>query len=195
MKVIGLTGGVGAGKSTVLNMLQSLYSIRLLIADDIARKLQSPGYDCYNRIREAFPDESLYLSDGSMDRNAFARLIFSDESKRALLDDIVHPSVDAFIKNAIEEERASNKLDAIIMESAILLDVGLKSYCDEIWYVYAPEEVRAKRLSENRGYSKDKIKNIMKSQKSEADFKRLCDRMIVNDGDENALREALKGIL
>ncbi len=195
MKVIGLTGGVGAGKSTVLNTLQSLYNIRLLIADDIARDLQSPGHDCYNKIKEAFPDESLYLPNGEMDRNAFAKLIFSDESKRVLLDNIVHPAVDDFIKNAIAEEKASGKMDAIIMESAILLDVGLKNYCDEIWYVYASEEVRAKRLAQNRGYSKDKIKNIMKSQKSEADFKRLCDRMIVNDGDENALRKELTGIL
>ena len=93
MKFIGLTGGVGAGKTTVLKAMKQLYRVRILIADEIAHEQMEPGTLCYKKLHGLFSGNDIWRSDGSIDRPALAKLLFSDEEKRKQLNGIVHPAV------------------------------------------------------------------------------------------------------
>ena len=91
--ILGITGGVGSGKSTVLDYLKERYGAYLIECDDVARQLQQPGEECYEPMRELFQDDSLLREDGSFDRSAVARKVFSDEELLGELNRIVHPAV------------------------------------------------------------------------------------------------------
>lgn len=190
---IGITGGVGAGKTTVLEYIREHYNAKILSGDEIARELQTPGNPVYDAIKETFPDESLYQPDGSMDRAAFARVVFSDEDKRNRLNELVHPAVKRYIIEEFEREQKRAEKDFLILEAALLIEGHYDELCDELWYVYASEATRAKRLTESRGYSQEKIERIFASQLPEAVYRHHCAAVIDNDGDRESMIFSLKG--
>ena len=166
MIFIGITGGVGAGKSAVLGYLKELDGVRVMLSDEIAHELMEPGSDCYNRLKELFAGEPIWLEDGHFDRPALAGVIFSDDKKRDLLNEV-----------------------------ALLIEEGYGEICDELWYIYASEEVRRKRLKSSRGYSDEKIDSIFASQLKEAEYRRHCKEVIDNDGDiENTIASINKAL-
>jgi dephospho-CoA kinase len=195
MKFIGLTGGVGAGKTTVLTALKRLTRSRILIADEIAHDLMEPGSECYRRIREAFSEYDIWLSDGSINRPALAALLFSDDEKRALLNGIVHPEVDRYVLGEVERERQAGMYDYVILEAALLIEGGYDQICDELWYVYASPQTRKQRLMADRGYSSEKVDQILAAQLPDETFRKHCKRVINNDGDEEALNRELLRIM
>lgn len=180
MKIIGITGGVGSGKSQVLSILENICRCRIIKADDVARKLQGKGEKCYAELVILLGKEAL-SADGELDRAYVARLIFKDEELRRKVDAIVHPYVK---KEIIEEIKQAEQAgyDWAFIEAALLLEDNYDEICDEIWYVYATRRIRAKRLKSTRGYSEEKIKDIMGRQLSEAQFRRRCDRVVDNGG-------------
>lgn len=93
MRFIGITGGVGAGKSAILAHLASKPGIRVMLADEIAHDLMQPGTECFQKLKEKFAGEDIYQPDGSFDRAQLATVIFSDDRKREELNAIVHPAV------------------------------------------------------------------------------------------------------
>ena len=105
MKFIGLTGGVGAGKTTVLKAMKQMYRVRILIADEIAHEQMEPGTMCYKRLHEAFGSCDIWRENGSINRSKLAQLLFSDEEKRRTLNGIVHPAVKEYILGEVEKER------------------------------------------------------------------------------------------
>ena len=105
MKFIGLTGGVGAGKTTVLKAIRQMYRVRILIADEIAHEQMEPGTTCYKRLHEVFGGYDIWRDDGSINRPKLAQLLFSDEDKRQTLNGIVHPAVKEYILGEVEKER------------------------------------------------------------------------------------------
>lgn len=180
MKKIGITGGVGAGKSAVLDYLSSRYGAYICKADDLARTLEEPGHDCYNRLVEEFGNDIL-KDDGYIDNAKFAEKIFSDSANLGKVNGIVHPAVRQQILNDINE--LSNKgTDVYILEAALLIECGYQDILDEIWYIYVSEENRRCRLKESRGYSDEKIDGIFSSQMTEDEFKKGCKRIIDNNG-------------
>ena len=196
MKVLGITGGVGAGKSTVLAYLERRYGARVLMADEVGRHLQEPGQDCYRQIVAAFGKEMLQ-ADASLDRQKLAALIFSDEEKRRRLNAIVHPAVKAYIIEEIEKERRSGEALFCVVESALLLEDRYDLICDEIWYLCTETSVRIRRLAESRGYSREKTLEIIKSQRNDAEYREKCDFVIDNSSDfvENTYEQIDKGLV
>lgn len=181
MKIIGITGGVGAGKSAVLDYIEEHYPARILKADEIARQLTEPGSKCYEALRAELPGE-VFLRDGLLDRKKLAELMFSEDAVRSRINAIVHPAVKVYIIDIIEKERETGALDYLFIEAALLIEDHYDEICDELWYIYASQESRRRRLTETRGYSEEKVADIFKSQLEEAQYRRHCRVVIDNNG-------------
>ncbi len=182
MKFIGITGGVGAGKSTILAYLRKNYRVRTLIADEVAHDIMEPGYDCYVRLQKEFAQEKIWLHNGRFNRQRLAEVIFADEEKRERLNSIVHPAVKEYILKEVEKERRSGSTDYVVLEAALLIEDGYGQICDELWYVYVTEENRRQRLIETRGYSDEKIEQMFAAQLTEGEYRRHCQVVIDNNG-------------
>ena len=181
MKFIGITGGVGAGKSAVLDYLATKPGVRVMLADEIAHELMEPGTDCYEQIRKTFPNEDIYREDGHFDRMKLAKVIFSDEKKRVQMNEIVHPAVKRYVIAEADRGRREGKPALLVLEAALLIEEHYDEICDELWYIYTREDVREARLMESRGYSKEKVQQIFASQLKEAEYRRHCSIVIDNN--------------
>jgi len=190
MRIIGVTGGVGSGKSRVLQILEESWGAHVIRADEVAHRLMEPGEEAYCRVLEEFGD-SVLGTDGSLDKAKLSNLIFGDCKARRRMDSIVHP----LVWKAIERELQGCAVGLTVVESAIP-EKKLGDICDELWYVYTSRENRILRLSANRGYSEEKSVSIMESQASDESFRQMCDHVIDNNGDlrdtEQQLAELLK---
>lgn len=184
MKFIGITGGVGAGKSAVLSYLGKKERVRIMMADRIAEELMEPEGTCYPAVCELFRGEPVFLEDGRIDRPAMAAVIFQKESLRESLNAIVHPAVKQYVCNQRKAEQEKGELDFLFLEAALLIEEHYDEICDELWYIYTSKEIRSRRLMESRGYSTQKIEQIFASQLSEEEYRRVCDRVIDNNGTE-----------
>ena len=182
MKFIGITGGVGAGKSAVLDYLATKPGVRVLLADEIAHELMEPGTDCYEQIRQAFPEHDIYKEDGHFDRIKLAKVIFSDGNRRARMNGIVHPAVKAYVIAEAKRERQEGTLALLVLEAALLIEEHYDEICDELWYVYVEDSIRRKRLKYARGYEDSKVDQIFEAQLPKDLFMRHCDRVIDNSG-------------
>lgn len=182
MKFIGITGGVGAGKSAVLAYLKEREGVRVMLADEIAHDLMNPGTSCYEEIKKQFAGEDVFCEDGRLDRGKLAAVIFSDGEKRVRLNGIVHPAVREYVVDAVRKERQKGSLKVLFLEAALLIEEHYDEICDEIWYIYTREEIRERRLMASRGYSREKIHQIFASQLGEEDYRRHCRVVIDNNG-------------
>lgn len=179
MKVIGITGGVGAGKSEILSYIKKHYNCRILLADEAAHRVKEKGQPCYEKLVTLLSDEILDET-GNINKVKMSEKIFSSRELLAEVNGIIHPAVKERILSAIQKERERRIHDFFFIEAALLIEEGYLDYVDEMWYIYAREEVRRKRLKESRGYSDEKINQIMSSQLKEADFRRYCSVVIDN---------------
>lgn len=177
MKVIGVTGGVGAGKSTVLHMLKELCRCEIIMADDVAKELMNYGQILCNTALRLFGTKA-YDENKELDRAYIASKIYADETLKTQWTDVVHPAVNRHIHDKISEAGISGKYDFVFIEAALLIENGYDSICDELWYVYASEDVRRDRLKKSRGYSDARISGIFDSQMKEEEFRKHCDFII-----------------
>lgn len=191
MKVIGITGGVGAGKSTVLDYLAAKHNCRVIMADRVAHQLEEPGEVCYEPLRALLGTEILDVS-GGIDRRKMAALIFGDEALLQKVNEIVHPAVKAYLLSEIARERESGKRDFLFIEAALLIEEGYAEILDGLWYIRAEESVRRRRLKESRGYTDEKIDAILKSQLAEKAFLAACDVVIENNGALSGVYEQIE---
>lgn len=182
MKFIGITGGVGAGKTAILSYLEQKPRIRVLLADEIAHDLMKPKTACYDKIKEAFAGEDIFLPDGNLDRGKTAICIFADKEKRERMNSIVHPAVKEFVKQQFLSEKEKGQLQYLFFEAALLIEEHYDAICDELWYIYTSEENRRARLAVSRGYSQDKIDSIFRSQLREDTYRAHCKIVIDNNG-------------
>ncbi len=182
MKFIGITGGVGAGKSEVLAYLKKQPDTRVMLADEIAHQLMEPGTDCYETIREQFAAEDIFLPEGGFDREKLAALIFSEEEKRKRLNAIVHPAVKEYVLSEVKAEREKGTLQFLFLEAALLIEDHYDEICDELWYIDTKEEIRKQRLMASRGYSEEKVRRIFASQLKEELYYSYCKVVIDNNG-------------
>ncbi len=181
MKKIGITGGVGSGKSALLQYLKERYGAYVIVADELAKSLEQPGEVCYEALKEAFGD-GILAEDGRIENKAFAAVIFSDEEARKKANAIIHPAVRVAIEKELEEQKAAG-CRLFVLEAALLIEEGYDVILDELWYIYVPEEIRIKRLEEQRGYSREKSLSIMRGQKRDMEFRMHCARIIDNGGE------------
>ena len=201
--VIGITGGVGSGKSTITDTLHEKYGYRILRTDDMAKELELPGHAVYDALITAFGEGILAPQDGKgpkglqvIDKAAFGALIYGDPAAMKIAEDIIHPATWGWCEEIISEERkkaaqigaAMPEEPRIVVESALPCD-RYRRMCDEIWFVYAEKDIRIARLRETRGYSLEKCRKIMEEQLSDNEFLRYADYVIDNSAElETTLR-------
>lgn len=187
MKVLGITGGVGSGKSRVLGYLEETYGAVICQMDDVARKLQQRGTRCFRRIVDMF-GPGILGAGGEIDRAALGAIVFSNEERLHELNGIVHPEVIRAVRQRIRESEESGS-PLFVVEAALLPDVG-RELCDELWYIYADERIRRQRLRASRGYTDEKITQMIASQPGEEQFRAACAVVIDNSGDfEDTMRQ------
>lgn len=179
MKIIGVTGGIGAGKSTVLSILKQDYQGYVLEADRVAHSLMEPGQAAYRQIVSAF-SASILDGQGKIQREKMAELVFRSPERLEQLNQIVHPEVKYFIQTAIQECRQAGTVSLFVIEAALLIEDGYQEICDELWYIYAPEAVRISRLMQERQYTREKCLAVMGNQASDEFYRSHCTRMIEN---------------
>lgn len=180
MYTIGVTGGVGAGKSEVLNYLERRWGAVVVRLDDVSRSLLEPGREEYFSARELFGEEAV-LEDGRLDRGKIAEMIFSDEEKRKQLDDIIHPAVKRETLRLIKKYSGEG-VKLFVIEAALLIEDHYDAICSELWYIYAGETTRYSRLAASRGYSGERIRSMMARQMSDAEFRANTDFTVDNGG-------------
>lgn len=189
MRTIGITGGVGAGKSQILSYLQTHTNCCILIADQIAHDLEEPGGKCYGQIVTLLGQEIL-RPDGGIDKAKMAAKIFADKELLTQVNGIIHPAVKESVLEVIAGEREAGIHDYLFLEAALLIEDGYKQIVDEMWYIHTDESIRRKRLKASRGYTDEKIDGIMEGQLPEEEFYRHCSVVIDNSGTlESACRQ------
>ena len=179
MKVIGITGGVGAGKSSVLALLKEMCSCDIIQADLVARNIYHSGNIGFKKVVDIF-GEQIVGEDGEINRPLLADIIFKNPNKRIVLNSIIHPLVKQEIINQINNHKIAGDVDYCFVEAALLIEDHYDIFMDEIWYIYVSEDERRKRLAASRGYSDEKISDIFKSQLSDAEFRKHADKVINN---------------
>lgn len=196
MKVLGITGGIGTGKSTVLDYIGKMYHARVIQADQAAHLLMEPGQVCYYRIVETF-GSGVLRGDQKIDREKLGKMVFSDREKLNKLNQIVHPAVKEYIISEIEKEKKAGDVPFVVIEAALLIDDHYENICDEFWYIYADEDVRKQRLMQYRGYTAEKVRQVMKNQLRESVYRQHCQFVVDNSSNivENTYEQIDRGLI
>ena len=181
MKVIGITGGIGSGKSRVLDILSDRYSAYVVEADKVAKKLMLPGNEVYNKVVRCFGRDILSADNHEIDAKKLGSLVMNDTAALEKLNSIVHPAVKEYILRDIKAQR-DNGVDYYIIEAALLIQDNYTEICDEIWAVITDKETRISRLMSDRGYSRKKAEDFIKNQPDELFYKNGSNRIIMNNG-------------
>lgn len=193
MKIIGITGGVGSGKSEVLGILEKEYNAKIIIADQVAHEMMEPGAASYDGIIEAFGKEIL-REDAGIDRRILGEIVFHDKEKLKKLNEITHGNVDKEIMRRIDEAQKENPEVLLIIEAALLVNAEYEKRFQQLWYIYTDEKVRYERLKKSRGYTDEKIRQMIRNQKSEQQFLDAATHRINNSGSLEDTRRQIRQI-
>lgn len=193
MQKIGITGGVGAGKSVVLAALSGLCNCVVMKADQVAHLLEQQGGVCFNPLVELLGNDVLG-PDGEIDKGLMAARIFADDEVRLAVNGIVHPAVKQYVIESMKTAEAEG-YDYFFLEAALLIEDHYDLILDEMWYVRADEDVRIERLARSRGYSEEKSRSIIRSQRTDLEFARYASQVITNNGSTEQLKEQLEKLI
>lgn len=196
MKVIGITGGVGAGKSEVLNIIRENCNCFIVIADLAAKEIERSGHSCYDALVQLLGTAVLDES-GEIDKKKMAARIFAEDASDLLrqVNGIIHPAVKQYILKLIDDKKKEGIVDYFFIEAALLIEDGYTAICDELWYIRASSEVRIDRLMQSRGYSRQKAEQIMESQLDDTAFLAGCKVVIDNDGNIRQTKQQIMKLL
>ena len=184
MIVIGLTGGIGTGKSEVARVLEELGAVRVS-ADELAHQAYRPGTDTWREVVAAFGEEVL-LPNGEIDRRKLGPIVFADPEALARLNAIVHPRIYSMAEARIREHRAGDA-PAVVLEGALLIEAGWTPLVDEVWMTAAPEDQVVERLRV-RNHRPEEVRARMGAQMPASERARHAQVIIDNEGDKAMLR-------
>lgn len=185
MLVIGLTGNIGSGKSTVARRLESL-GAKVIDADRVAREVVLPGNPALEEIVRSFGPDILN-SEGALDRKKLGTIVFADPRARASLNAITHPRIKEAIRLEIEKYRVNADSctcsGVLVIEAPLLIEVGLHHNVDEIWVVKVDENEQVERLAERDGLTPGEVRNRIAAQLPQEEKLKYARRVIDNSGD------------
>jgi dephospho-CoA kinase len=181
--IIGLTGGIASGKSTVSAMLKEL-GAEIIDADQISREIVEPGQLTLQKLINYFGDEVL-SSDGTLNRKMLGKIVFSDPEKLMALNQITHPAIDEVISKRIQQ--ANSKI--IIVDSPLLLECGQQNMVDEVWLVIVDYDTQVKRLMNRNNLSIEDANKRVKAQMPLEEKVKLSNKVIDNNEDLQHTRE------
>jgi dephospho-CoA kinase len=184
-RVIGLTGGIGSGKTTAAGMLAEL-GADVLDSDKVGHDVYRPGTDGFRQVTDAFgPD--IVAADGTIDRRTLGAKVFGDPEALRQLNAIVHPLIGVAIRDWLRRAQAEPKATPIVIEAAVLMEAGWQFF-DEVWVVVVEPETAIARVMASRGMTADEVRSRLAVQMSNDERVRRADRVIHNDGSPAELR-------
>ncbi len=188
MRTIGLTGGIGSGKSAVSDILRDLGAF-VIDADGVAHEVYRPGSDGWREVVEAFGSEIAGPS-GEIDRGKLAGIVFGDSVRLMTLNSIVHPRIRRLVLERLDAARQSG-VSAAVVEVPVLFEAGWEDMFDEVWVVAAPEETAVSRAVGSRGIDEESIRSRMRAQMSNEDRLSRADAAIDNSRSLDDLRASV----
>lgn len=180
---VGITGGAGSGKSTIVEYIKKLAPTEFLHCDEIAHELMKPGGASYQALLREFGEgilEAATAEERKISKEKLAKIAMATPESRKRLNALTHPLVRTETEKRLTALQESGFHGVAVIEAALLLEAGFSDLCDEVWYVHTPVFDRVRRMKENRGYSEEKIKNILEGQLSEEEFRARTDFIIDN---------------
>ena len=190
MLLVGLTGGLGAGKSTVARLLADRGAV-VIDADALARRALEPGTRAYQQVCDLFGDEVVTPS-GELDRAAIAASVFADEAKRRALESVVHPEVFRMLADTLEGHRSTD--DVVVFDAALLVETGFHIACDVVLVVTATLEAQVARMARDRGMDPDEARARIAAQIDPAKREAVADVVIRNDGTVEDLERRVEAL-
>jgi dephospho-CoA kinase len=188
--VIGLTGGIGAGKSTVTQMLEEL-GAAVIDADKVGHQIYLPDLPAWREIVAAFGQEVLN-ADRSINRQALGKIVFADPEALRTLNRIVHPKMFDRMAELVAELRVRGGMKAIVVEAAVLIEANWMPLVDQVWVVVASEAVVVDRLAQQRNLSPDQVRTRIAAQLSNDERLKHAHVVIRNDGSLEEVRTAVQ---
>lgn len=190
-KVIGLTGGIGTGKSTVSELL-AVHGFKIVDADIAAREAVEKGSEGLEQVRQVFGDEAID-ENGEMNRKYVGEIVFNDDKMREKLNQIIHP----IVRDLMERQKEAYLKEGfnVIMDIPLLFENNLQDTVDETWLVYASESIQVERLMERNDLTQKEAKARVYSQISIDKKRRMADRVIDNRGTLLELKQNLEALL
>lgn len=186
--VLEIFGGVGSGKSLVLEILREQYGAEVIGMDETAHRLYEPGQPGHRAVTSLLGDE-VVRPDGTLDRQKMAGILYRDQEAMQALEKVIHPLVYQEVEREVRE--AAERCGLVVVETALPEKTKSDIY-DELWYVYTPEQIREERLMESRGYTRERVREIMSRQLPEEAFRDMADWVLVNDSTKEALEERIR---
>jgi len=187
MIIVGITGGIGSGKTMVCNIFRQL-GVPVYEADVEAKKLVESHSEIQDQIKKEISEDA-FNKKGKLDRQKLSSIVFKDETSLKKLNKIVHPYV---IRHFAEWKKQNNDVAYVLKEAAILFESGTNQDCDQVITITAPEELRIKRTMQRDKRTKDEVEQIMKRQWSDEEKIKKSDFVIVNDEHEMVIPQLLE---
>jgi dephospho-CoA kinase len=189
MKIIGLTGGIASGKSTVANILKNL-GAEVLDADRLGHEIYTPGAPAYIDVIKEYGRDILN-ADGTINRTKLGKVVFTNPQALDRLNKITHPRITALCKQKIEGNRVKN-VKVMVVEATLLLEDGWKPLVDEVWTVSVSPRIAVERLKIRSGYSESEALSRIRSQSTNDQRASAADVIIENDGSPEELQAKVK---
>lgn len=189
MKIIGLTGGIACGKSTVAQMLKDLGAY-IIDADKISRQLTLPGGEALPAIREAF-GAYVFFPDGTLNRETLSSIVFFNDEERKKLNALMHPMIEKRIRKDIEICRKMGEL-IVVMDVPLLFEVGVDSLADVTVCASAPQEMQIERMRTRSGLNREQAMQRIRSQMPLEQKEKLADLVLRTDCSQEELRKRVR---
>lgn len=193
MDVIGLTGGIGTGKSTVSAYLQKKGFV-IIDADQIARQVTEPGTPLLAELGKEFGTDIL-TETGDLDRKALAAIVFADVKQRKKLDRLTHGRIIQEIQARIEAYKAAGVHRGIIVDAPLLFETGLNEKCQQTWLVTAKQDIRVARVRARDGMTVEEVAARIRNQMGDEEKKKRADRIIDNSGTIEELEQQIQELI
>lgn len=190
--IIGVTGGIGAGKSSVSSILRELGAV-VLDADQISREVTEPGKQAWQQIIKAFGNDVL-MPDQRLDRRKLAGIVFRSRQKRLLLENIIHREVTEIMKRQIDALKNQGFDGVIVLDVPIPVKKGFQDTVDQIWVVTCHDEERIRRVMARSGFTYEDAKNRINAQMPQDEYKKLAHIIIENNGSIEALKARVEAL-